>query len=169
MVGFIGEAIRGVWSINVRDLAAQDIGILNSWEIVLEIRPSNALKITDEPGELIPDADPDGIQRTLSFNREGKVRSIKISVDVTHTFISDLLISLEDPSGKEVTLHERTGGSSDNLLTTFTSNNLPALDDFKGQNAQGPWTLTAKDLVARDTGKLNTWSIEIELEQESPT
>ena len=167
LASFIGEVIRGNWQLKVSDRAGQDTGLLNSWELVMEIQPSNSLRVTDEPGELIPDADPDGIQRTILIERSGILRAIKVDLDITHTFISDLVITLKAPSGKEITLHERSGGSADNLLVTFSSNNLVALNDFKGEAVNGDWVLTTKDLVARDTGKLNSWALEIETVVES--
>lgn len=163
---FIGETIRGQWSLRITDLAVRDTGILNAWDLVMEISPSSAQIITDEAGVLIPDADTAGIQRFIDFDRVGLIRSIKIGVDISHTFISDLLISLIAPNGQEIVLHDRQGGSDDNLNVVYSSSNLVALDQLRGQSANGRWALVAKDLATRDTGKLNVWSIEIELDQE---
>ena len=67
------------------------------------------------------------------------------------------------PSGKSVTLHDRAGGSQDNLITTYVRSGLPALGDVDGQSVQGTWTLKVADLAGRDVGKLNRWGVEITL------
>ena len=54
-----------------------------------------------------------------------------------------------------LTLHGRTGGSSDDLLLELTT------DHFNGLEAAGTWTLKVVDSAGIDTGSVVGWSIEL--------
>jgi subtilisin-like proprotein convertase family protein len=84
-----------------------------------------------------------------------------VTVDITHTFIGDLNVSLQTPAGTSVALHQRTGGSTDNLIQRYTFTNTPALQTLRGQPIQGAWRLRIADLEAQDVGKLNQWGVKI--------
>lgn len=109
----------------------------------------------------IPDNDPVGIQRSLSSNASGNVGSVEISVDITHTYIGDLQISVRSPAGTEVNLHDESGGNSDDVVTTFTAATTPGLESLAGETISGDWQLRVSDRAGLDLGKLNIWSIVI--------
>src|SRR5690606_28952743 len=52
-----------------------------------------------------------------------------------------------------VTLHDRSGGSTDNLHQTSHPS------EFANQNAQGEWTLNVSDNAGFDTGTLDSWTL----------
>jgi subtilisin-like proprotein convertase family protein len=60
-----------------------------------------------------------------------------------------------------VVLHDRAGGSSDNIARTYTAANTPSLAALAGQPIAGPWKLLVSDHEAADVGKLNRWSLTI--------
>ena len=76
-------------------------------------------------------------------------------VDITHTWIGDLIVTLTSPSGTVATLHNRAGGNADDINETFNSS------AFNGEVATGDWTLTVSDNVGSDTGTLNVWALNI--------
>ncbi|MEH1014169.1 S8 family serine peptidase, partial [Micromonospora sp. CPCC 206060] len=45
-----------------------------------------------------------------------------VAVDIVHTYIGDLVVSLIAPDGTAYALHNRTGGSADNINQTYTVN-----------------------------------------------
>jgi len=116
------------------------------------------------PDLLIPDDDPQGISSAISFTKTGKVKAIKVGVDITHTYIGDLQVELEAPSGKKALLHDQAGGYQDDLRETYNSDSVDVLAGLSGESVDGPWTLHIRDLARRDTGRLNWWSIEISYE-----
>jgi subtilisin-like proprotein convertase family protein len=61
-----------------------------------------------------------------------------------------------------VVLHDRTGGSRDNIERSYSVANLPALENFQGEDLRGEWRLNVADLEGRDMGKLNRWALRIE-------
>jgi subtilisin-like proprotein convertase family protein len=116
------------------------------------------------PALIIPDNDPAGVRSTIAIGPAGIVRHLKVAVDITHTYIGDLIVELAAPSGQQVRLHNRSGAGSDNLLTTYDSTEGSALGPLVGQSAQGNWVLRVRDVAGQDIGKLNRWSLELSLD-----
>jgi subtilisin-like proprotein convertase family protein len=112
-----------------------------------------------------PQSIPDRASRSssLAFAPTLEIDEVNAYVDVTHPYKGDLAITLRSPSGTPVVLHDRTGGSADNVIGWFDAQITPAepLARFVGEDAAGTWTLTATDAVPANTGTLNTWSLEV--------
>jgi len=94
------------------------------------------------------------VTSTVNFDKDVAIDSLKLSLDLPHTYRGDLLVTLTSPSGKSATVHNRTGGSADDLKGTFD------LSAFKGEKTKGAWTLTVEDKAKGDTGTLKSWSLE---------
>ena len=101
----------------------------------------------------IPDNTAEGISSVISVPQSGSLFGVNVSVDITHTWRGDLIVMLRSPQGTEHTLHNRTGGSEDNLVQSWQ------LDSFNGEEMQGDWTLTVSDNANLDTGTLNNWQL----------
>ncbi|RUO27030.1 peptidase S8 [Aliidiomarina minuta] len=101
----------------------------------------------------IPDADPEGISSIISVSDEGTVFGTEVSVNITHTWIGDLIVTLTSPEGTEHVLHDRAGGSADDLIETWN------VGTFNGESMTGDWTLHVSDNAAFDTGTLNSWGL----------
>ena len=112
----------------------------------------------------IPDNDDDGITDTLSWTAGGTVSTLEIYVNITHPFISDLSVEVTSPNGGSPTtvrLHNKTGGSSDDIIGWYPSPLVPdqSLSAFDGQDMAGTWSLKVVDSYATDTGTLNFWGV----------
>lgn len=94
------------------------------------------------------------VTSTVNFDKDVAIDSLKLSLDLPHTYRGDLVVTLTSPSGKTATVHNRTGGSADDLKGTFD------LAAFAGEKTQGAWTLTVEDKAKADTGTLKSWSLE---------
>lgn len=126
-----GESILGNWVLKVEGQAAMDRGQLNSWSLHLLIDPTEMIEIAEQPGVTIPDNQPEGIERSLQLAREGRIRGLEVSIDITHTYIGDLKVSLVAPDGAKALLHDRSGGGMDNLIRTYPLDATPALAALK--------------------------------------
>lgn len=155
------EACLGDWILQVQDLATKDIGHLKQWSLNLTGKTDKTIKVEDNAGIRIPDNNPLGIERTLAISKMGKIKNIAIALDISHTYIGDLQISLTSPTGKTIVLHRRSGRNEDNIIAHYTMTNTPALADFSGQTIMGNWHLNVVDQAPHDEGKLNTWEITI--------
>lgn len=162
LIGLKGQSLQGNWVLHVQDLAAVDTGLLSHWEIEVSGQTDDALQAEESPGVTIPDNNPQGIERSLQIAGSGSVADISVAVDITHSYIGDLLVTLIAPDSTNVVLHPRSGDREDNIIKTYTVANTPALSALRGKASQGAWRLRVADLEAQDTGKLNRWSVRIE-------
>ncbi|RMD96523.1 MAG: peptidase S8 [Calditrichaeota bacterium] len=127
-----------------------------------EGQPSQTFTQKASPARDIPDNDPSGIQEVLQFQQEAILSNIRVHLDISHTYIGDLRVTLVAPNGEAVILHNRNGGSANNLETTYDLTTTPGLNQLLGQPLQGAWTLQVQDLAPLDTGRLNQWELELE-------
>lgn len=121
------------------------------------------------------------INSTLSIpSGGGTINSIKVSMNITHTWINDLVATLISPSGTQINLftnpcisdaiEDINATFSDDGIAVVCSNNpgisgvvLPSqpLSGLVGQNASGTWTLRIRDTFNQDGGALNSWSLNV--------
>jgi M6 family metalloprotease-like protein len=116
------------------------------------------------PGISIPDNNSAGISSKLVLNQAGLTRRVRANVGITHTFIGDLQVELVAPSGDRAIIHDRKGGDQDNLRQTYDSSANAAMAALIGKPAAGNWELRVRDIAGQDTGKLDAWKLEIELD-----
>ncbi len=160
---FVGQAVQGDWVLSVKDLAGRDIGTLNRWKLEIEVEGvAQVVRGDVAPNLAIPDNDAAGISSSIAISEHGSVDQLKVSIDITHTYIGDLRIVLISPAGRSVLLHSQLGGGQDNLVVTYDSAApLSPLSALSGQPIQGNWTLRVADVARIDLGTLNSWSLEI--------
>ena len=132
-----------------------------------DIEPRNVFVESIVADLIIPDDQPEGIQSELLVDKAGKLKSIAVSVDITHTYRGDLKLKLAAPSGKAVILHSDQGGSLDDLHLDLNSANFAPLSEFLGETIEGQWTLNVADLLKSDVGRLDKWGLTIEYEADS--
>jgi M6 family metalloprotease-like protein len=156
-----GRNAQGTWRLMVRDLAPGDTGRLNQWSLELSATVSAQvpIELKESPGTKIPDAPSGGIVRSLVTTSAATIGSVEVSVDISHTWIGDLRVSVRSPSGTEAILHDGAGGAADNVVRTYTPTNAPPLAALTGQPAGGTWQLNVVDRAAQDVGKLNAWKV----------
>ncbi|HEX5026998.1 MAG TPA: S8 family serine peptidase, partial [Agriterribacter sp.] len=125
--------------------------------------PVNSHTITQSssPAKAIPDNNPTGISDLIVVNDPGTIFSVAVDIDITHTYIGDLIIKLTSPRGTPAFLVERNGGSADNIVKTFDLQNAPTFSRFTGEPVSGNWTLEVTDVAPLDSGTLNKWTLHI--------
>ncbi|WNO72534.1 S8 family peptidase [Streptomyces sp. AM8-1-1] len=80
--------------------------------------------------------------------------ALSVPVDIKHTYIGDLRIDLVAPDGTVYNLKAYgTGGSADNVITTYTVN-------ASSEVANGTWKLRVGDNAAQDVGKIDSWALQ---------
>lgn len=163
LANLLGQPVKGEWTLEVKDVSAIDKGTLNSWglEIVGSRGMSNEINVEDAESQKIPDNDAVGITRVLKIDASGKVKNLEVTVDITHTYIGDLVVVLQSPKGSRIVLHDNFGAGQDNIMKTYSAANVPDLEELKGESVSGNWSLKVADMIAQDVGKLNRWSLKI--------
>ncbi|WP_394747565.1 zinc-dependent metalloprotease [Spongiimicrobium salis] len=118
------------------------------------------------------------VMASVNFPNDRPVSDVNVTLDLDHSFVSDLTIRLTSPSGTSVDLVSGSCGNGRNISATFDdagsslacTNNpaitgtvrpLGALANFNGESSLGEWTLTINDTANGDGGTLNAFSLEI--------
>jgi len=120
------------------------------------------------------------ITSVITVTDDFQVNDVNVTINIDHTWASDLDIKLIAPDGvTEVILVEDAGGSGDNFTDTVfddaateqIANGAPpftgvfqpqgSLADFNGLQTVGDWTLSIFDDANQDGGSLNSWSLQI--------
>ena len=191
LAAFIGENPNGVWQIDIFDDADLDQGTLNSWSVsvtTLDMAPVFNTPVsgtsTDTP---LPINDMTNTMSTLSIaGADVFACAVELTTDITHTFASDLEITVTSPAGTVVTVTTDNGGGNDNVFAGTIwddyagSTNPPgpvsdntyadlvvetplvveeALGAFIGEDTNGTWQIDVFDDAGMDTGSLNSWSV----------
>ncbi|MFB0630063.1 S8 family serine peptidase [Streptomyces sp. AB3(2024)] len=78
--------------------------------------------------------------------------TLKVGVNIAHTYIGDLKVDLVAPDGSVYTVHNRAGGGTDNINQVFTVN-------ASSEVANGTWKLRVNDNAGGDTGKIDSWNL----------
>jgi subtilisin-like proprotein convertase family protein len=156
LTAFNGKNTSGAWKLRVRDLAAGDVGTINTWKVTFNGYSTLTVNTA------IPDNNATGITSTINVAATGTIVSLRVRVDITHTFQGDLEVALIGPDNTTVLLHNRTGTSTDNVKTVYADLTAPAqaLAAFTGKAINGAWKLRVKDLALADTGTLGFWEID---------
>jgi subtilisin-like proprotein convertase family protein len=158
---FAGQDARGEWTLTVRDTGAQDVGTLKGWSLLVgsgaAVTPATTRAYPSTQAAMaIPDGQEEGLASAIEVADEGVVRGLKVTLDLTHPYVGDLVVALVHGT-QSVTLHAREGGSADDLKKSY------AVEAFNGAALKGTWTLSVKDVVQVDQGTLNSWSLEVSL------
>ena len=107
------------------------------------------------------------------------IYGLTVSVNMTHSHLSDVVVTLISPAGTRVRLLNRQGNDGQNLKNTtfddsadtllpnsllnYTATYQPtdALSAFNGQTANGIWTLEVTDNAIGDVGTLASFGLNI--------
>ncbi|MFC1749219.1 proprotein convertase P-domain-containing protein [Pseudomonadota bacterium] len=164
----VGSPVSGRWALRVVDMTGADVGTLNRWELAIEAdKADTVIHFESVPGLAILDNNPAGVANVIHVPRPGRARSLKVAVDIDHTYIGDLRVELINPQGLRAILHNKTGGSANELKETYVSATHDVLAPLMGAAVNGDWALRVTDLATQDKGTLNAWSLEIELSSQA--
>ncbi len=89
---------------------------------------------------------------SIDVTGSGDSGAITIDVDIKHTYIGDLKVTLIAPSGASAVLHNHTGGSADDIFQSYSIN-------ATGVERNGNWRLEVYDNANGDTGIIDSWTI----------
>jgi subtilisin-like proprotein convertase family protein len=114
------------------------------------------------------------------MNSTDNVSDVNVTIDISHTWVNDMTISLISPSLTEIQLVARpcTNNSLLNITATFddsgstlvcatnpaisgTVRPLQALSGLNGQPINGSWFLKVVDPYNEDGGAINSWSLNV--------
>ncbi|RXP64655.1 T9SS C-terminal target domain-containing protein [Lutibacter sp. HS1-25] len=138
----------------------------------------NTYTSTDIPKD-IPDNSSVGVFSTISVSDVKLITDVSVTLNITHSYVEDLSISLISPEGIVVLLSAENGGGGDNYTntifndaatTSIVNGSAPFTGTYKPQLplsflnngfSNGIWKLKVVDAGEADTGTINSWSLEI--------
>ncbi len=130
----------------------------------------------------IPDDNPVGVNSIVNITDDFIISDVNITINVNHTWMRDLIFTLQSPQGTSVELVNRqcSGASGNvNMSATFddlgvdlvcansspvitgTIKPLEALAAFNGESSLGDWILTVSDNAGDDIGTITSWNLEL--------
>jgi len=120
------------------------------------------------------------VNSTLNFPDNLTITDVNVTLNISHTWVNDLTVTLISPTGTLVQLVNRpcTNAALNNAVATFDDagvalvcGNNPAisgvvkpvqvLSAFNGQSSTGTWTLRVLDSANLDGGAINSWSLNV--------
>lgn len=114
----------------------------------------------------LPLPDLQTVRATLDVGETDPIETLSVIVDLKHTYIGDLVVSVQPPAGlnlQPIVLHNRAGGATRDLKRTYDASTIPALATLRGVSVRGQWTLEIRDAAAQDAGMLRQFGLEIGL------
>nr|AKG47122.1 putative peptidase S8 [uncultured bacterium] len=79
--------------------------------------------------------------------------TLKVGVDIKHTYRGDLVVSLVAPDGTVYLLEDfANSDGTDNVAKTYTVN-------ASSEAANGTWKLRVRDIASQDTGRIDAWNL----------
>jgi subtilisin-like proprotein convertase family protein len=153
--------------------------------------PQSTATVTTIMSTDVPKAIPDNGQTTSTLNNNtaelkidaatvaGTIADVDlVGLNIPHTWLGDLQVTLTSPSGTSVVLINRVCSSDSNFSNITLDDSASTLIGmacppasgasyrpsnplvlFTGQPASGTWTLTVRDMALQDIGSLTAWGL----------
>jgi subtilisin-like proprotein convertase family protein len=112
----------------------------------------------------LPLPDLKTVSASLDIGDSQKIDTISVIVEITHTYIGDLVVTLVPPPHLRtgnIILHNRRGGATNNIKKSYDIMTTPSLSKLNGKAAQGRWTIQIQDKAFRDIGTLVSFGLEL--------
>jgi subtilisin-like proprotein convertase family protein len=122
--------------------------------------------------------DPSTINSTLTVTDDFSLVDVNASLNISHSWIGDVVVKLISPAGTSVLLFGGACGDQDSAEATFDDSGVPLscggspaisgvvipaqpLSAFNGESVLGAWTLEISDTESGDGGAINSWSLNL--------
>jgi subtilisin-like proprotein convertase family protein len=153
---FNGQPAAGNWQLKVQDLAAQDVGTLDSWSLTIVGNCNPVVHWSGSATPNLPTIDNGTACTNLTVSTTGGDSSVaKLDIAGRHDFCSILRGTLAH-NGTTVAAFPTGTFPSGACNFSFTNRAVPGLTGDAG----GTWTFCIVDTDAfGDTGVLNTWAV----------
>lgn len=139
--------------------AAAAVSLATSWTSVGD--ESRATNFVESPA-LIADNSPVGLVSTLEISESVDIDWAQVTLTVDHGRRGDLEVALTSPSGTTSVLASPREDEGDYNQWIFTS------AQFWGEDSQGDWALTLRDLQTGEIGTLLDWELSVFGSQRGP-
>ena len=133
----------------------------------------------------IGSGEPTTVSSSISISDNLVITDVNVGLDVSHTYVAELIVTLTSPAGTTVTLLQEpcyidglypipdvsvvfdddgpdlVCASSSPVVSGIIRPQQGNLDTFNNQSTQGDWVLTVTDIYSGDGGSLDNFTLEI--------
>lgn len=128
---------------------------------------------------VIPSEDVATVYSTLNIAENFNVESATVSLDISHTWLTDIAVKLISPSGTVINLFSHKCGDADDAEAIFADSGViltcngttpvisgtikpeTLLSTLAGEPSFGTWQLEVFDEFPQDGGFINSWSLNL--------
>ncbi len=127
---------------------------------------------------VIPSEDVATVNSTLNIAENFDIERATVSLDISHTWMTDIAVKLISPSGTIINLFSHKCGDADDAAATFADNGMilscngtpvisgtikpeTLLSTLAGESSFGVWQLEVYDEFPLDGGFINSWSLNL--------
>lgn len=134
--------------------------------MVVLLYPMPTAQACVSPALAIGDYPSSGVTSSQNVAAAFAVSTVTVDLDLTHPSVGDLIVELRH-GAKTVTLRNRDGGTSDNIVGNFprtlaVTGPGSLSSTFAGDPSNGTWTLFVSDNASSNAGTINSWCLNIE-------
>ncbi|MBT5037387.1 MAG: S8 family serine peptidase, partial [Rhodospirillaceae bacterium] len=132
------------------------VRLAESWDLTSTQANLATLSASSAPALVI--SDHTTITDTITLTSGLNIDHIEVDLDLSHTWIGDLVVSLTSPDDTTSILVNQPGfggAGQDNIDFTLSSTHS------WGETGAGTWTLSVTDLGTLDQGSLNSWTLRL--------
>ncbi len=96
----------------------------------------------------------------LSVTEACTIGRASVDLDISHSYVGDLRVTLVSPAGTEVVLHDHGGAGRRDLRDTIDwDSRSGALRALAGQSTVGTWEVRVRDDAGADTGTFRAFTL----------
>ena len=136
------------------------VRLAETWTSSSTLATLETVSVFQQADLAIPDAGggrgkpkPGIVSDTISIETGLQIDHVSVRVEIGHTFIGDLTITLTSPDGTTSLLVDTPPTGQDDIRFDLTST------QFWGETGVGNWTLTVTDSGRKDVGTLESWEL----------
>lgn len=118
------------------------------------------------------------VTSSIQFFEDLPISDINVNLEIDHSYLEDLIVTLVSPAGTRVALISNTCGELNNVNAVFDDDGEPiscsgnpaisgmvrplgSLGSLQGESILGEWTLEVQDTAPSDGGELVAFSLDI--------
>src|SRR5690606_40398466 len=115
---------------------------------------------------------------TIPFFEDLVVSDLQVHLELEHSYLGDLVVSLISPMGTRIVLIANSCGELNNINAVFSDGGVPldctgnpalsgtvrplgSLASLKGESTLGEWVLEVQDNAPSDGGRIVAFSLEV--------
>ena len=137
------------------------VRLAESWQEQNTYANRETINHTKTANLAIPDNNTTGITSSMAIAGGLEIDSVEVDLNISHTWSSDLEVTLISPSGTESVLITEPMVVSIGAIPDFNDSIVfrTSSTHYRGEDSGGTWKLRVRDLYGRYVGTLNSWKL----------